>query len=329
MELAPIIVFSYNRPDHLRRTLEALGKNEGASESILYIFCDGPKLWAGEQDVDGSGTQKSAQRLFYGSREAYDEYLKKIQESVEIACSTTWPGELKVITRDTNLGLAASIVGAVTEIVQKYGRVITLEDDVVTSPGFLRYMNDALEIYRNDDRVMHVSAYMYPHRGRLPETFFYPVPYPGGGWATWLRAWKYYSDDSEALYNQWKYRWKEFDIFGGNYLSQQLICNYNGTMRTWFVKWYAVMLNFQALSLYPHQSLTNNIGFDDQATNCHTTHRFDVKELSEHVTVVRKPIRVNRKASRIIYDFYQGHWYNKARRNALIRKVLHFIFFWK
>ena len=329
MNFAPIVVFSYNRPDHLRRTLDALSKNDLASDSILYIFCDGPKSLASPSCEAGIGVQKSAQRLFFGSPEEYEVYLQSIKDNVSVARSQTWPKELHVIEREKNVGLAASIVGAVTDIVNQYGRIITLEDDVVTSPGFLRYMNDALEMYQDDEIVMHISAYMYPHKGRLPETFFYPVPYPGGGWATWSRAWNHYCDDAEVLYNQWKDNWKQFDVFGSDYLSRQLIGNYNGTMRTWFVKWHAVMLSLHAVSLYPHQSLTNNIGFDSQATNCNVTNKFDVDDLADYVAIKRKPIKVNGKASRIIYDFYQGHWYNKRRRKALLNIIRRKITIWE
>ena len=305
MELAPIVIFAYNRPDHLRRTLEALAKNELASESVLYIFCDGSKEGASE------------------------EMREKVEATRALAKAVMGFKELHVVERPRNIGLKENIVGAVTEVVNRYGSIITLEDDVVTSIGFLRFMNDALETYKDEEKVMHISAYMYPHKGRLPETFFFPVPYPGGGWATWARAWKYYDDDSESVYNQWKDRWEEFDVLGGDYLSKQLKANYNGTMKTWFVKWHAVLLSRKALTLYPHQSLTNNIGFDDEATNCYATNRFDVLDLASHVDVMKNPVKVNRKASRIIYDFYQGHWYNKRRRTALMKKMVRVLTFWK
>ena len=305
MALAPIVVFSYNRPDRLRRTLEALAKNDLADQSVLYIYCDGAKP------------------------DASDEQKARIAENREVARNVKGFGALRVVEREKNIGLKNNIVGAVTEIVNQYGRIITLEDDIVSSRGFLRYMNDALELYKDESKVMHVSAYMYPHKGRLPETFFFPVPYPGGGWATWKRAWDHYTDDTAALYDYWKDHWDRFDVLGGDYLSKQLIANYKGTMKTWFVKWHAVLTSLEALTLYPHTSLTNNIGFDDLATNCYATNKFDVKELAETVSVRKGPLRVNRRASRIIYDFYQGHWYNKRRRQALLRKIIRVIKFWK
>lgn len=304
MTLAPIVVFSYNRPDHLRQTLEALAKNDLAQESVLFVYCDGPK------------------------NNATDEQRQRIASNREVARSVTGFREVHVVEREQNIGLKDNIVGAVTEIVNQYGRVITLEDDVVASVGFLKYMNEALELYANEEKVMHVSAYMYPHKSHLPETFFYPVPYPGGGWATWQRAWIQYNDDAQELYEYWQDKWETFDIYGGDYLSKQLKRNREGTMRTWFVKWYAVMRKQNALTLYPGRSLTNNIGFDDLATNCYTTTKFDVVP-TDYVKVKSIPLSVNGKATRVIYDFYQGHWYNKRRRNALIKKVKDTVLFWR
>ena len=299
--LAPIVVFSYNRPDHLRQTLDALSKNDLANKSVLYIYCDGVKDAASEE-----------QRM-------------RVEKNREVAHNALGFKEVHVVEREHNVGLKGNIVGAVTEIVNQYGRIITLEDDVVSSVGFLRYMNDALELYTDEERVMHISAYMYPHKCRLPKTFFYSVPYPGGGWATWKRAWDCYNDNSRELYDYWKENWETFDVFGGDYLSKQLKRNVDGTMDTWFIKWHAVMMQKGALTLYPGSSLTNNIGFDEMATNCYSTTKFDVIPV-DYVKVEQSPLVVNKKASRVIYDFYQGHWYNRRRRRKLlsdVKKKLH------
>ena len=297
--LAPIIVFCYNRPWHLEQTLEALSRNELADQSVLYIYCDGPKI------------------------DASDEMRQNIMDVRQVARKRQWCKEVHVVEAEKNKGLAANVVDSVIEIVNQYGRVITLEDDVITSVGYLRYMNDALEMYKDDEKVMHISGYMWPHRGKLAETFFYEVPYPGGGWATWQRAWKYYCDDVKPLYDYWCTRWERFNMFGGDYLQSQLEKNYNGVMKTWFIKWHAVMLQRGALTLYPGQSLTNNIGFDEQATNCYTTDKFDVVPV-DYVEVKRKSIKENKRAAREIYAFYQGRWYNRRRRIRLMNKILSF-----
>lgn len=301
--LAPIVIFSYDRPKHLQQTLDALAKNELAFQSDLFIFCDGAK------------------------DSAPAEQLARIAENRKVAHAAQGFKSVIVIEREKNIGLKANIVGAVTEIVNKYGRIITLEDDIVTSKVFLRFMNEALEMYKDDERVMHISGYMWPHRWPLPETFFYEIPYPGGGWATWARAWQYYDDDAAKLYHKWENRWDEFNKVG-DHLQRQLYNNYKGTLNTWFIKWHAVLLEREGLTLYPGNSLTNNIGFDELASNCYVTNKFDVVPI-ESVAVKRRPIKENRLAAHEIYAFYQGRWYNKRRRTAMMHKILSFIQFWK
>lgn len=303
MTLAPVVIFSYDRPNHLKRTLEALAKNKLAKESELFIYCDGTKE---------NGPKEQSERII---------------ENRKVAHSSSGFKSVSVIERPQNIGLKANIVGAVTEIVNKYGRVITLEDDIVTSPGFLQFMNEALEMYKDDEQVMHISGYMWPHRLPLQETFFYEMPYPGGGWATWKRAWQYYDDDAVKLYRLWENRWDEFNIVGAH-LQKQLYDNYRGTLNTWFIKWHAVLLERGGLTLYPGKSLTNNIGFDELATNCYTTNKFDVIPV-DSIRVKRIPIRENTLAAHEIYAFYQGRWYNKRRRKALIAKMKNILCFWK
>ena len=303
MNISPIVIFSYDRPSHLQQTLDALSKNKLADQSDLFIYCDGAKATASQ------------------------EQLRRIADNRRVAHAADGFKSVTVIERPHNVGLKANIVGAVTEIVNRYGRIITLEDDVITSPGFLQFMNEALELYKDDERVMHISGYMWPHRLPLPKTFFYEMPYPGGGWATWKRAWQYYDDDAAKLYHKWENRWDEFNTVG-NHLQKQLYDNYRGTLNTWFIKWHAVLLERRGLTLFPGKSLTNNIGFDELASNCYKTNKFDVVPV-DMVRVKRIPIRESKLATHEIYAFYQGRWYNKRRRKALIAKMKNILCFWK
>lgn len=304
MALAPIIVFGYNRPWHLEQTLEALSRNELANLSDLFIFCDGPKP------------------------DASAEQLQQIGQTRMIAHKKIWCKSVSVIESDVNRGLATSIITGVTEIVQRFGTVIVLEDDMITSPGFLRYMNDALRTYKDDPKVMHITGYMFPvkHQDRLPETFFYEVP-QCWSWATWDRAWQYFSDDIDALYDYWSNDWKRFNHWGDHSLQDQLEANHNRTLRTWFVKWHAMVLKMDGLTLWPHKSLVHNIGFDGSGENCSTYNRQETPDLADFVRVERiSPIREHRQAARAIRIFQSGHWYSKRYRVRLlnrIKKILH------
>jgi hypothetical protein len=287
VKLAPIILFTYNRPQHTEQTLYALMLNELASESELYIYCDGPK------------------------ENATDQQKHLITEVREVIRKRSWCKNVHIIESKVNKGLANSIIDGVTEVINKHGKVIVLEDDIVTSVGFLKYMNDALNFYENEEKVMHISAYMYPHKEKLPETFFFNVPYPGGGWATWQRAWKYFNNDANYLYSSFQAnkKWDLFNKFGGRLLQKQLKANIDGQIKTWFVKWHAVLIMHGGFTLYPNCSLTNNIGFDDSATHCVAMTKFDIDNLAEKIEVKKIKLKESKKATRIILHFYQGNYY--------------------
>ena len=143
--MIPIILFVYNRPWHTRQTVKALQKNELAGRSDLFIFSDGPK---DEQ------TEKAVQKV--------REYIHTIDGFQTVT----------IREREENWGLANSIIDGVTQIVNEYGRVIVLEDDLMTSPFFLRYMNDALNLYECEEKVISIHGYIYPLSEKLPSTFF-------------------------------------------------------------------------------------------------------------------------------------------------------------
>lgn len=323
MNCAPIIVFAYDRPDHLSQTVGALAKNDLAKESVLYVYCDGAREFGGENvptDVKGNYITRRYGKM-YGTKEKYDAYLKRIADVRKLAKSQTGFKEVHVVERENNIGLADNIVGAVTEIVNKYGRVIAFEDDIVTTRGCLTYLNDALELYKDDEQVMHISAWMFPNRGQFPTTFFYDSPYPAGGWATWKRAWQHFNPDTADHYNYWIDKWKEFDIEGENYLSRQLIGNYNGTLKTWYIKWYSSMRRMNGLCLYPGMAMSNNIGWDNSGETSMPNTRYNVAHPAEYIEVERVPIVRNKKAFKYIRVWYSGHWYSKRYRIRFFNKI--------
>ncbi|RYE26971.1 MAG: sugar transferase, partial [Sphingobacteriaceae bacterium] len=159
--LAPIALFVYNRPEHTRRTISYLQKNLLAEDSRLFIFSDQAKTEQEQQKVNEVRT-----------------LIKQIDGFKSV----------KIIESPTNLGLADSIINGVSLLVKEYGKVIVFEDDLLSSPFTLRYFNDALQRYANQEKVMHIGAYMYPlEEKNLPQTFFYRAA-TSWGWATWDRA---------------------------------------------------------------------------------------------------------------------------------------------
>jgi acetyltransferase-like isoleucine patch superfamily enzyme len=281
MKLAPIVLFAYNRPDHTKKTLDALATNPEARESHLYIYCDGPKS---ESD---NGNQS------------------KMDQVISIAKKENRFRNVNVTIQKKNKGLANSIIDGVTETVNKYGKVIVLEDDLVTSVGFLKYMNDALQRYQDNPKVMHVSGYMYPHKEQLPETFFFKVPLCWG-WATWSRAWECFNNDSIKLWCEIgaQGQFSNFDKFGGDYLSSQLAYNISGKLNTWFIKWHASVFLKDGYTLYPKKSLVDNIGFDDSGVHNRFNDEFKNKDLINNINVDDIEVVENENAKMIIKSFY-------------------------
>lgn len=299
-KLAPVVLFVYNRPRHALQTLEALAGNRLAEKSMLYIFSDGPKEETG-----------------LGAKERIDEVRRVIR-------SQKWCREVIIKESTVNKGLADSIEDGVMEVVNRHSKVIVLEDDVVTSPGFLEYMNDALDFYEYEEKVMHISGYMYPHNDKLPETFFFNVPYPGGGWATWQRAWKYYISDTKQLYDHFNTArgWWNFNKFGGDFLQRQLVRNLTGDLKSWFIKWHGTLLIRGGFTLYPGISLTNNIGFDDSGSNCPVQDKFTVSELADKIHISEIPVRENRQVLKMVRRFYQGPFSLKKEVYSLLTRFV-------
>ena len=328
MNYAPIIVFAYDRPDHLSQTLGALAKNDLAKESVLYVYCDGPREWVSEgvrelanKRVRGGNYITKRYGKMHCTKEEYEAYMQRIAEVRKVAKSQTGFTEVHVIEREKNIGLADNIVGAVTEIVNQYGRVIAFEDDIVTTRGCLIYLNEALELYKDDEQVMHISAWMYPNKGQFPTTFFYDSPYPAGGWATWKRAWQHFNPDTADHVRFWQDNWKDFDIEGENHLSKQLRMNLDGTLKTWYIKWYSSMRRMNGLCLYPGTAMSNNIGWDNSGETSLPNTRYNVVNPAEYTKVERVPIVRNKKAFNYIRVWYSGHWYSKRYRIRFMNKL--------
>ncbi|MCO6496349.1 MAG: glycosyltransferase [Chitinophagaceae bacterium] len=312
--IAPIVLFVYNRPWHTEQTLNALKTNDLADQSVLYIYADGPK------------------------KDATPEQLEKIKEVRNLIRKESWCKEVHIIESESNKGLADSIVAGVTEVVNRHGKIIVLEDDIVTSRGFLKYMNDALELYENEEKVMHISGYMYPHSENLPATFFFNVPLCWG-WATWKRAWDFYNNDSLSLYKQIEEhdRWQEFNRFGGDYLGYQLKANLAGLLNTWFIKWHATTFLMDGLTLYPGKSLVQNIGFDNTGSHNAQTVSYQHDKLASEINVAGIKMEEDESAKNIILEFYKREL-NKpqnftrskksiiTRAKRFLRKVLKKIF---
>lgn len=242
MTCAPILLFTYNRPQHTEQVLLSLYRNEEAEESPLIIYSDAPHSEA--------------------DRKAVDE-VRRIIHDVQGFMS------VEIIERTENWGLARNIIDGVTTQVERYGRVIVMEDDLVVAPHFLRFMNDALETYKNEPRVGHIQACDFTGDASLPDTFL--IKFTGSwGWGTWDRAWKHFNPDGRALLKELQERQltRTFDFNGKYGFTRMLRRQVEGKNHSWAIRWNASLFLADILSLNVGRSLVSNMGFDGSGTNC-------------------------------------------------------------
>jgi hypothetical protein len=212
--------------------------------------------------------------------------------------------KVTIIEREGNLGLANSIISGVTEIVNRFGRVIVLEDDLVCSPYFLKYMNEALDFYEKEDTVISIHGYVYPVAGKLPETFFLKGA-DCWGWATWKRGWDLFEPDGKKLLDGLSKRnlRKEFDFNGTFPYTKMLKDQIRGKNNSWAIRWHSSAFLNGKLTLYPGMSLIRNIGTDESGTHSGKTDMYDVAISRDPVPVSEIPIEENRMAREEIKRF--------------------------
>lgn len=261
---APIALFVFNRPVHTSKTIEALKASELSCESDLIIFSDGPR---NEQDKP------------------------LVAEVRKCVADVKGFKSVKIVCRDRNFGLANSISSSVNSILRDHISVIVVEDDILVAPSFLRYMNEALNIYENDERVMHISGYMPPITPGVnwPNTFFYRAT-TCWGWATWRRSWKFFNPNASALLQRIKTskKIKEFNIDETQNYFADLNAQALGLRDSWAICWYASVFLNQGLCLHPKVSMVNNVGFDGSGIHCNMDSNFSITQLSKEPLVFER-----------------------------------------
>lgn len=289
--LAPVVLFVYGRPIHTQRTIDTLLQNPESKDTDLIVYSDGPK-----QHSD----------------------TEKVESVREIIRKTSGFKSINLIERTENLGLAANIIDGVTKVCEEYGKVIVLEDDIVTSPFFLNFMNSALNKYQSNEKVWHISGWNYPLKNteELPETFFWRTM-NCWGWATWKDRWQHFEKDPSKLINTWnKETIKRFNLDSIYNFWSQVEANMNGKLNTWAIFWYATIFSHNGLCLNPTKSFVVNIGNDGSGENCGNSGIFK-SELS-HNRIIDWPnvFLENLHAVNGIKFFY------KKNRPSYIRRIL-------
>lgn len=297
---APIVLFAYNRPSHTDKTLHALMNNELANESILYIYCDGQKVGAS------------------------NDQIQKINEVRKIASSKKWCKEVYIIESVYNKGLANSVIDGVTETINKHGKVIVLEDDLVTSKYFLKYLNSGLKYYENKKTVYSISADRPScQKFEIPEDYKYDVfaslrPF-SYGWATWKDRWDTIDWSLKYLkvFLNNKEQTRAFNR-GGEDLTNLLILQRENKIDSWAIRFSFAHFSNHAVAILPCISYIDNIGYDGTGThigNLENHVRNDVTKSSSN------PIFLDLlyEDRRIINSFYSSFY---PHRRPILKKFV-------
>jgi hypothetical protein len=240
-DLAPIVLFVYNRPEHTCRTLAALAANALAINSDLIIYADGPKR---------------------------TEHTETVEQTRDAARGASGFKSVTIIERDKNLGLANSIITGVSEVCSARGRAIVVEDDLLVAPQFLKFLNLGLDRYADDPSVFQISGFMFPGIRPKTDSCFLPLT-TTWGWATWQRAWSLFDPslfNINVLETDPNLR-RRFDLNDSYQYFEMAKQQQRGEIDSWGIRWYMTAFFRGGLVLYPGRSLVRNIGADGSGTH--------------------------------------------------------------
>jgi hypothetical protein len=293
-KLAPIILFVYNRPEHTKQALEYLKKNNLAKDSVLFIFSDGPK---NENDKI------------------------RVNNVREIIHSINGFKDIQIKEQNSNLGLAKSILSGVTEIFQTHNKAIVMEDDVVSAPDFLYYMNELLDYYRENEKIFSVTGYTFPIKisSSYKNDLYFSPRASSWGWGTWKNRWErvdWEINDYESFIAN-KSLTKAFDNGGGD-LTKMLKNRKSGKIDSWAIIWTYAHFKNNSYCVYPVKSRIKNIGADLSGVHTNRTKRFDVELDVEFKPV--KPVEKPYLDDGIMRNFKS--FFRKRLINAIYNKIL-------
>ena len=290
MNYAPIALFTYNRPDHTQQAVESLLTNAEAKHSDLFIFSDGPK---NDKAVEGVKANR--------------EFIHQIKNGNQNENENRSFRSVTIVEREKNWGLANSLIAGITEVVNKYGKVIVVEDDLILSPYFLQFMNEALDKYELEDKVGAITAYCPIKDETLPDTFFLRY-FHCWGWATWKRGWDLMNLDTKYLLRKMRWKTRKFNLEGSMNNYGMLYCQKVGLVDSWFIRLYASFFLAEKITLFPGHSLVSNHGLDGSGTHSGKPSKgsgddgIGTSILNAPITLHNIPVQEDIQAYRLICD---------------------------
>lgn len=301
MKFAPLIIFGFNRPLHLLRTLEAISLNAEAKETHLFAHLDGPRSEYDKANIEHT------KNIFLRFQDRFSEFT--------------------LIERDVNLGLAQSAIAGVTHVLSRYDRMIFLEDDNLTSRHFLKYMNDGLNIYEAESIVSSISAYCYPIAHRFKKDTAFIRGSHSWGWATWADRWHLFNPDGKALLDDMEakklcYR---FDYNGSFTYTKMLKNQVEKKNNSWSIRWMASTFLANTLTLFPRVSLVQNIGMDGSGEHCGETASFNVELAHQPLVLGDIAIEEDEDLYKAMVEFFSAHMMKNSRKVRVLSFLFSFV----
>jgi hypothetical protein len=300
---APIAVFAFNRPLHLRQCLASLEENPEINHSEITIFVDGPRS---------------------------DKERKTVSEVLEVARNFADRIPAEIIFSEENMGLAESVINGISHVLATNSRIIVVEDDLIVSKYFLKYCNDGLDKYQKTPEVASIHGFSYNLGTSVKEPYFLRGA-DCWGWATWKDRWEHLEQDSHKLLKQLKDMGLEgsFDLDGAYPYTRMLERQARNEISSWAIRWHASMYLANKLSFFPVQSMVMNTGTDGSGTHSGSTKNFEINFSNQQVilpnlivgesTVARNALIKFLRRTHRIYPKYTLRWLYFGIKRRLLK----------
>lgn len=298
LKLAPILLFTYKRLDHLKKTIYSLKKNSLSKHSDLIIFSDGAKKLNEKSDVEN-----------------VRNFIKNIKGF----------NKVKIHFRNKNYGLSKNIISGISKVLKEYPNVIVLEDDLIVDKFFLNFMNDGLNIYKKNLSVASIHGYIYPiNFSKSVHEYFFIKGADCWGWATWGRAWNKFEKNGQKLLQRIKKKKlkKNFNFDNTYDYYQMLKKQTKGKNNSWAIRWYASAFTNNMFTLYPSKTFVKNIGIDGSGTHGSGNYQLNTNRFTrtKYIKIKKtKKIKENSVAKKEIQSFFLKNSDNWIKK--LLKKI--------
>lgn len=248
MDRAPVIIFAYERIDNLKKTIESIENCELANETDCFVFSD----------------------YYDEKKENYDKVCCVRAFLDEFKTKNSF-SKVEVDNATRHKGLANSVIEGVTKIIEKYGRAIIVEDDLIVANSFLRYMNDALQCFEDNEKIWSISGYSLCLKStqNIDSDIYLSMRGSSWGWATWYDRWNTVDWDVKD-YDSFVRSEIKVNLFNkcGEDLTKLLTMWKNKQIDSWAIRFDYAQFCQEKYTVFPKKSQVVNIGMNGEGTNC-------------------------------------------------------------